>query len=198
MKYFIKTFGCAANVADSERIAAYYEARGYTKAESMADADDVVINTCTVRQSAENRVYGLVNNLQKLKFKNSCLAGRQAKFKIQNSNAVVVGRSNIVGKPLALALINLGATVTVCHSETRNLSDFTKKAEILISATGVPGLIKKEMVKPGAVVIDVGSPKGDVDFDEVKKVASFITPVPGGVGPLTVVSLFENLLLDKG
>lgn len=128
---------------------------------------------------------------------NSRLAAKQAKFIIQNSNVVVVGRSNIVGKPLALILTNLGATVTVCHSKTKNLSDFIRKAEILISATGIPGLIKKEMVKKGAVVIDVGSPKGDVDFEEVKKVASFITPVPGGVGPLTVVSLLENLFLSQ-
>lgn len=122
---------------------------------------------------------------------------QNSKSKVKSSNVVVIGRSNIVGRPLALALTNLGATVTVCHSKTKNLADFTRRAEILISATGIPGLIKKEMVKKGAIVIDVGSPKGDIDFTEVKKAASFITPVPGGVGPLTVVSLFENLLQER-
>jgi len=93
-----------------------------------------------------------------------------------------------------MVLSNMGATVTICRSRTVNLSNFTKTADILISATGKAGLITKEMVKPGAVVIDVGYPKGDVDFENVKSVASFITPVPGGVGPLTVISLLENTL----
>lgn len=113
---------------------------------------------------------------------------------LKGKNVVVVGAGNLVGKPLAIHLKNLGATVTVCDEFTKNLAEFTKKAEILISATGIPGLIKKEMVKKGAVVIDVGSPKPDVDFKNVAQVASFITPVPGGVGPMTVVSLLENLL----
>ncbi|MGB9706776.1 MAG: bifunctional 5,10-methylenetetrahydrofolate dehydrogenase/5,10-methenyltetrahydrofolate cyclohydrolase [Microgenomates group bacterium] len=104
----------------------------------------------------------------------------------------VVGASNIVGKPLALHLSNLGATVTICRRKTKNLAEFTSQADLLISATGVPKLIKKEMVKKGAVVIDVGSPVGDVDPLAAVR-ASFITPVPGGVGPLTVVSLLENL-----
>ncbi|HUS60166.1 MAG TPA: tetrahydrofolate dehydrogenase/cyclohydrolase catalytic domain-containing protein [Nevskiaceae bacterium] len=114
---------------------------------------------------------------------------------IEGANVVVVGASNIVGKPLAIHLSNLGATVAVCRSRTKNLSNFTRKADILVSATGVPKLIKKEMVKKGAVVIDAGSPRGDVFFEEVKKVASFITPVPGGVGPLTVICLLENVLV---
>lgn len=105
---------------------------------------------------------------------------------------VVVGAGNLVGKPLAIHLKNLRATVTICDEYTRNLEEFTREAEILILATGVPSLIKKEMVKKGAVVIDIGSPEGDVDFDQVKKVASVITPVPGGVGPLTVSCLLEN------
>ena len=109
-------------------------------------------------------------------------------------NVVIVGGSNIVGKPLAMVLSNLGATVTVCRSKTKDLGSFTRRAEILVSATSISGLIKAKMVKRGAIVIDVGSPKGDVDFEEVKKVASFITPVPGGVGPITVVCLLENVL----
>ena len=115
------------------------------------------------------------------------------KLKIENLNVCVVGASNIVGKPLALHLSNLGATVTICRSKTKNLGEWTREADLIVSATGVPGLIKKDMVKKGAVVIDVGSPVGDVDFENVAKIASFITPVPGGVGPMTVVSLLENL-----
>ncbi|MGB9911004.1 MAG: bifunctional 5,10-methylenetetrahydrofolate dehydrogenase/5,10-methenyltetrahydrofolate cyclohydrolase [Microgenomates group bacterium] len=120
---------------------------------------------------------------------------KNSNFKVLGSNIVVVGASNIVGKPLALLLSNLGATVTLCRSKTKNLAKFTCQADFLISATGVPNLIKAEMVKREAIVIDVGAPKADVDFEKVKKIASFITPVPGGVGPLTVVSLLENLLI---
>ena len=120
---------------------------------------------------------------------------RNLKLEIRNSAVAVVGASNIVGKPLTLHFSNLGATVTLCRSKTKNLAHFTQEADILVSATGVPGLIKAKMVKKGAVVVDVGSPKGDVDFEEVKKVASFITPVPGGVGPLTVICLLENVLV---
>lgn len=120
-------------------------------------------------------------------------AGRRNK--IENLNICVVGGSNIVGKPLVIHLSNLGATVIWCRSKTKNLADFTRQADLLISATGKPEIIRAEMVKKEAVVIDVGAPKGDVDFGEVSKIASFITPVPGGVGPLTVVSLLENLLV---
>ncbi len=109
-------------------------------------------------------------------------------------HVVIVGRSNIVGKPLALEMINRRATVTVCNSKTKNLGKFTKTADILISATGHPNLITKNMVKPGSIVIDVGSPKGDVDFENVKDIAGAITPVPGGVGPMTIVSLLENVV----
>ncbi|MDO8551811.1 MAG: tetrahydrofolate dehydrogenase/cyclohydrolase catalytic domain-containing protein [bacterium] len=117
-----------------------------------------------------------------------------SELKIKNSNVVIVGGSILVGKPLAMVLSDIGATVTICRSQTEDLEKFTKEADILISATGEPDLITGDMIKEGAVVIDVGSPKGDVNFDEVSKKASFITPVPGGVGPLTVVSLFENLI----
>ena len=120
--------------------------------------------------------------------------------KIEGKNAVVVGRSNIVGKPVAMMLLEKNATVTICHSKTKNLADYTKKADILIVAVGKPNLIKKEMVKEGAVVIDVGINRvngkliGDVDFENVKEIAGFITPVPGGVGPMTRAMLMENTL----
>jgi methylenetetrahydrofolate dehydrogenase (NADP+)/methenyltetrahydrofolate cyclohydrolase len=112
---------------------------------------------------------------------------------LKGMEVVIVGGSNLVGKPLAMVLSNFGATVTLCRSTTRNLADHTRKADILISATGKPGLIKKEVVKKGAVVIDVGETKGDVAKDVVQR-ASFLTSVPGGVGPVTVVSLLENLV----
>lgn len=112
---------------------------------------------------------------------------------LKGVNICVVGASKIVGEPLAICLKNLGATVTICDEDTQDLPSFTQKAEILVSATGVPDLIGINMVKKGAVVIDVGSPRGDVDFEKVKETASFITPVPGGVGPVTVVCLMENV-----
>lgn len=122
-----------------------------------------------------------------------------AKIPVEGRHAVVVGRSNIVGKPVALLLIGRGATVTVCNSRTRDLGAITRQADILVVATGKAGLITGDMVKPGAAVIDVGINRlssgkiaGDVDFDEVKEVAGWITPVPGGVGPMTVAMLVEN------
>jgi len=120
--------------------------------------------------------------------------------KIEGKNAVVVGRSNIVGKPVALMLLEKNATVTVCHSRTKNISEHTKKADILVVAVGKQNLIKKNMVKQDAVVIDVGINRvgdklvGDVDFENVKEVAGFITPVPGGVGPMTRAMLMDNTL----
>ncbi|MGI6497717.1 MAG: bifunctional methylenetetrahydrofolate dehydrogenase/methenyltetrahydrofolate cyclohydrolase FolD [Oscillospiraceae bacterium] len=114
---------------------------------------------------------------------------------------VVVGRSNIVGKPMALLLLGRNGTVTICHSHTPDLADITKEADILISAAGHPGLITGEMIKEGAVVIDVAMNRnengifcGDVVFSEVEPKASYITPVPGGVGPMTRVMLLENTL----
>ncbi len=120
------------------------------------------------------------------------------KYALGGKTAVVIGRSEIVGKPMAIALANLGATVTVCNRSTENLALVTKEADILISATGVAHLIKADMVKPGVVVVDVGinakdgKVTGDVDFENVSKVAAAISPVPGGVGPLTISSLLEN------
>lgn len=112
--------------------------------------------------------------------------------------AVIIGRSNIVGKPLALLMLGENCTVTVCHSKTENLSGICKEADILVAAVGKPKFITKDMVKNGAVVVDVGINRtesglvGDVDFENVKDKASFITPVPGGVGPMTIASLMEN------
>ena len=121
--------------------------------------------------------------------------------KISGKNAVVVGRSNIVGKPMALLLLAENATVTVCHSRTENLREHTKNADILVSAVGKAKFITADMVKKGAVVIDVGMNRGedgklcgDVDFVEVEKKASLITPVPGGVGPMTIAMLLANTI----
>jgi methylenetetrahydrofolate dehydrogenase (NADP+)/methenyltetrahydrofolate cyclohydrolase len=125
------------------------------------------------------------------------------KIPIEGKHVVVVGRSNIVGKPLAIMMLNRGATVTICHSKTKNLSEITRQADILCSAIGKPAMITKEMVKDGAVIIDIGVSRvdgklvGDVDFEEVKYRASAITPVPGGVGPLTVASLIRNCVTAK-
>jgi methylenetetrahydrofolate dehydrogenase (NADP+)/methenyltetrahydrofolate cyclohydrolase len=114
-------------------------------------------------------------------------------------HAVVIGRSNIVGKPLALLLLQKDATVTICHSKTMELQKLTREADVLIAAVGRPKLVTAAMVKPGACVIDVGINRlgdgtlaGDVDFDAVKQVAGWITPVPGGVGPMTIALLLEN------
>ena len=122
-------------------------------------------------------------------------------IEIEGKNAVVVGRSNIVGKPMMQCLLNKNATVTVCHSKTKDLKEVTKKADILVVAIGRANFITKDMVKENAVVIDVGINRGengklcgDVDFEEVSKVASYITPVPGGVGPMTIAMLMNNIV----
>lgn len=120
------------------------------------------------------------------------------KIEIAGKNAVIIGRSNIVGKPMALMLIQKGATVQVCNSRTKDLRKKLNDADIIIVAAGVPKLLKKEDVKEGAVVIDVGINRvdgkicGDVDYEEVAERASYITPVPGGVGPMTIASLIKN------
>ncbi len=123
------------------------------------------------------------------------------KVEIEGKNVVLVGASNIVGKPLGIMLLNQNATITYCNKYTKNLKEHTKKADILIVAVGKPKLITKDMVKEGVIVIDIGMNRtpdgklvGDVDFDEVKKIALAITPVPGGVGPMTVACLMENTL----
>ena len=124
---------------------------------------------------------------------------------LRGKEAVIVGRSNIVGKPMAMLLMHAGATVTICHSQTQDLKAHCRRADILVAAIGKPKMITGDMVKPGAVVIDVGINRlpdgpdagklcGDVDFDSAKEVASYITPVPGGVGPMTITMLLANTL----
>lgn len=121
-------------------------------------------------------------------------------IEIQGKHAVILGRSNIVGKPLIQCLLNKNATVTICHSKTINIKEYTKNADILISAVGKPKFVTEDMVKEGAVVIDVGINRletgicGDVDFEGVKNKASYITPVPGGVGPMTIAMLMTNIV----
>lgn len=123
----------------------------------------------------------------------------EANIDLTGKNCVVIGRSNIVGKPQAMLLLHKNATVTICHSKTKNLKEITKNADVLVAAVGRAKMVTADYVKKGAVVIDVGMNRlenkklaGDVDFDSVKDVASYITPVPGGVGPMTIAMLMKN------
>ncbi|MBL7572907.1 bifunctional methylenetetrahydrofolate dehydrogenase/methenyltetrahydrofolate cyclohydrolase FolD [Staphylococcus saccharolyticus] len=123
---------------------------------------------------------------------------------LEGKNAVVIGRSHIVGQPVSKLLLQANCTVTILHSRTKNMSEYLKNADIIVSAVGKPRLVTKDVVKEGAVVIDVGNTpdengklKGDVDYDEVKNVAGAITPVPGGVGPLTITMVLNNTLLAE-
>lgn len=120
-------------------------------------------------------------------------------IEIEGKECVVIGRSNIVGKPMAMLLLQKNGTVTICHSRTKNLKEVTSRADILVAAVGIPYFVTADMVKDGAVVIDVGMDRnkegklcGDVDFAEVEKKVSYITPVPGGVGPMTIATLMKN------
>lgn len=122
-------------------------------------------------------------------------------IEIKGKNCVIIGRSNIVGKPMSMLMLHRDATVTICHSKTKNLKEFCSNADILIAAVGKAKFVTSDMVKQGAVVIDVGINRdengklcGDVDFNSVKDVASYITPVPGGVGPMTIAMLMENAI----
>ena len=122
-------------------------------------------------------------------------------YDLKGRHAVVIGRSNIVGKPMALMLLGKNATVTICHSATKDLKAMTLQADVIVAAVGKRNVLTADMVKPGAVVIDVGMNRndegklcGDVDFDGVKEVAGYITPVPGGVGPMTITMLLVNTL----
>lgn len=126
---------------------------------------------------------------------------RRSGVEIAGKHCVIVGRSNIVGKPLALLMLHNNATVTVCHSRTNDLPSFTRQADILVAAVGKPNFITGDMIKPGAVVIDVGVNRladgglcGDVEFGSASEIAGYITPVPGGVGPMTIAMLLKNTL----
>lgn len=123
-------------------------------------------------------------------------------IKIEGKKVVILGRSNIVGKPLVQCLLNKNATITICHSKTQNLKSETKQADILISAVGKPKFIKQDWIKKDTIVIDVGINRdsngeicGDIDFDDVKDKASYITPVPGGIGPMTIAMLMQNTII---
>ena len=124
---------------------------------------------------------------------------KRSNIDVTGKECVIVGRSNIVGKPLAMLLLQANGTVTICHSRTKDLADVCKRADILIAAIGKPEFFNKDYIKPGAVVIDVGINRrengklcGDVNFDMVKDIVSAITPVPGGVGPMTIAMLMQN------
>lgn len=126
---------------------------------------------------------------------------RRAGTKIEGANAVVVGRSDIVGKPMALLLLSENATVSICHSRTRNLADFTRAADIVVAAVGRARFLTGDMIKPGATALDVGINRlpdgslcGDIDFESARRVAGALTPVPGGVGPMTIAMLLSNTL----
>jgi len=126
---------------------------------------------------------------------------KRSNLPIAGQNAVVIGRSDIVGKPISILLLQENATVTICHSKTRDLAAHTRNADVVVAATGLRNILTAEMVKPGAAVIDVGMNRdeagklcGDVDFAGVKEVAGFITPVPGGVGPMTITMLLVNTI----
>jgi methylenetetrahydrofolate dehydrogenase (NADP+) / methenyltetrahydrofolate cyclohydrolase len=120
---------------------------------------------------------------------------------IEGAEAVIIGRSDLVGKPVAALLLAANATVTICHSRTRDLPDVARRADILVAAVGSPRLVRGDWVKPGAAVVDVGVNRtedglvGDVDFEAAREVAGAITPVPGGVGPMTIAMLLQNTLL---
>ena len=121
-------------------------------------------------------------------------------IEINGKNVAIIGRGNIVGKPLAMALENRNATVSLLHSKTKDLKMFTKDADIVVVACGIPKLLKKEMIKEGSVVIDVGISRvdgkivGDIDFDNIKDIALFVTPNPGGIGPMTIAIIIDNLI----
>lgn len=129
---------------------------------------------------------------------------KHADINLEGKNAVVIGRSHIVGQPVSKLLLQANATVTILHSRTKNMNAHLKQADVIVSAVGQPGLVTKENVKKGAVIIDVGNTpdengklKGDIAYDEVKEIASAITPVPGGVGPLTITMVLNNTLLAE-
>lgn len=166
-----------------------------------------IINEIDPVKDVDGLTYTNVGNLV---LENECLTSctplgvmellKMYNVELKGKDVCIVGRSNLVGKPLIQLLLQKDATVSICHSKSKNMKDYTKHADILIVAAGHPNLITKDMVKDGVIVIDVGINKendslcGDVDFDEVSKKAKLITPVPGGVGPMTVACLLKNVV----
>ena len=166
-----------------------------------------IINEIDPTKDVDGLTYPNVGNLV---LENECLTSctpmgvmellKMYNVDLKGKDVCIVGRSNLVGKPLIQLLLQQNATVSICHSKSKNIKDYTKRADVLIVAVGHPNLITKDMVKEGVVVIDVGINKendvlcGDVAFDEVSKKARLITPVPGGVGPMTVASLLNNVV----
>ena len=166
-----------------------------------------IINEIDPVKDVDGLTYTNVGNLV---LENECLTSctplgvmellKMYNVELKGKDVCIVGRSNLVGKPLIQLLLQKDATVSICHSKSKNMKDYTKHADILIVAAGHPNLITKDMVKDGVIVIDVGINKendslcGDVDFDEVSKRAKLITPVPGGVGPMTVACLLKNVV----
>lgn len=169
--------------------------------------EGVIINEIDPVKDVDGLTYTNVGNLV---LENECLTSctpmgvmellNMYNVELEGKDVCIVGRSNLVGKPLIQLLLQKNATVSICHSKSKNMKDYTKHADVLIVAAGHPNLITKDMVKDGVVVIDVGINKendslcGDVSFDEVSKKASLITPVPGGVGPMTVACLLKNVI----
>ncbi|WP_424525898.1 bifunctional 5,10-methylenetetrahydrofolate dehydrogenase/5,10-methenyltetrahydrofolate cyclohydrolase [Spiroplasma endosymbiont of Glossina fuscipes fuscipes] len=167
-----------------------------------------IINSITIKKDVDGFTPKILGNLMLGHYqllpgtpKGIMLLLKHYQIELAGQHVVVIGRSNIVGKPLANLLINASATVTVCHSQTKNLSFFTKQADILIVAVGQPKIITSEIIKENAIIIDVGINRdqdnklcGDVDFENVLPKVKMITPVPGGVGPMTIAALLENIL----
>jgi len=187
------------------------------------NVDGILIQLPLPKHINESRLLGLIDvkkdvdglhplNIARLQLKQNCLVPctpmgvmeilKSIKYDLEGKYVVIVGRSNLVGRPIAQLRLHANATVTICHSKTKDLKAFCQRADVLVAAVGKIALIKADYVKPGAVVIDVGVSRGedgklhgDVDFDAVKPIASYITPVPKGVGPMTIAMLMKNTLL---
>lgn len=186
-----------------------------------SDVDGILIQLPLPKSLDEKKLLSLIpvekdvdgfspENVGKLMLGEDCLVActpngvirllKHYEIDLNGKNAVVVGRSNIVGKPMSLLLLKENCTVTVCHSKTKDISFYTKNADIVVMAVGIAKYLKADMIKENAVIVDVGMDRdengklcGDVDFDECSKKASYITPVPGGVGPMTIAMLLENV-----
>ena len=186
------------------------------------NVDGILVQLPLPKNINEAKVLGLIDvqkdvdglhplNIARLQLKQNCLVPctpmgvmeiiKSIKYDLEGSRVVIVGRSNLVGRPIAQLMLNANATVTICHSKTRDLKEICRQADVLVVAIGKMGLIQSDYIKPGAVVIDVGVNRGtdgklhgDVDFDNVRPLTSYITPVPKGVGPMTIAMLLKNTI----